>query len=123
MRPLLTWILPAVATFATWWVFLGTDANDNYAVAQVAGMAVVLLAIAVACGWFATRMDLLAVIVSGVVGVSAACWASWSDDDTGLFVIGWFMVTVGTLIVATAVVTVTWAVRERSRSRRETPPV
>lgn len=120
MRSFLAWIAPAVASFAAWWIFLGTDANDVYSVAQVAGLVVVLLVIAIACGWFARRSELLPVIVSSVMGVAAACWASWSDDESGLFIVGWGMVVVGTALFAVLVVLVTHAVRQ-SREGRVTP--
>lgn len=120
MRSFLVWIAPAIASFAAWWIFLGTDANDVYSVAQVAGLVVVLLVIAIACGWLARKSELLPVIVSSVVGVAAACWTSWSDDDSGLFVVGWLMVVIGTAVCAVLVILVTNAVR-RSREGRVTP--
>ncbi len=113
MRALLTWILPAVATFAAWWIFLGVDSDDQYTVGQVAGLVVVLLVIGVACGWLARSTDLLPFVVSAVMGVASACWTSWSDDDSGLFVIGWLMVTAGTAIGAAAVIIGAWAMRRR----------
>jgi len=111
MRALLTWILPAVATFAAWWIFLGVDSDDQYSVGQVAGLVVVLLVIGVVCGWLARNTDLLPFVVSSVMGVSAACWTSWSDDDSGLFAVGWIMVTAGTAFAAAVVIIGAWAMR------------
>lgn len=111
MRSFLSWILPAVATGAAWWLFLGMDTNDTYSVPQVAGLVVVLLAIGIAGGWFARRSELLGVIVSAVVGVAVACYSSWSDDDTGLFMIGWIMVVFGMTVSSVLVVMITAAVR------------
>lgn len=119
MRPFLTWIVPALASFAAWWVFLGTDENDTYSVPQVAGLVLVLIAIAVVCGWFARRTDLLPLIVSAVMGVAVACWSSWSDDDTGLFVIGWFLVVAGTALFGSAIIAITWRLRESAREDRD----
>ncbi|MBC9224931.1 hypothetical protein H9L21_08590 [Aeromicrobium senzhongii] len=113
MRAFLVWILPAAAAFAAWWIFLGTDSDDQYTVGQVAGLVVVLLVIAVAAGWLARTMDLLPLVVSAVVGISAGCWSSWSDDDSGMFAIGWLMVTAGAAIAATVVIVGSWAVRRR----------
>jgi len=113
MRAFLAWILPAAAAFAAWWIFLGSDADDQYTVGQVAGLVVVLLVIGVACGWLARTMDLLPLVASAVVGISAGCWTSWSDSDDGLFVIGWLMVTAGAAIGATVVIVGCWAVRRR----------
>jgi Na+/proline symporter len=115
MRALLAWLLPAVAAFAAWWLFLGTDADGQYSVAQVAGLVIVLLLVGVACGWLARRMELVGVIVSAVVGVAAGCWTDWApDDDSGLFIIGWLMVVFGTAVFGTLLILVTSAVR-RSR--------
>ncbi|SKB02757.1 hypothetical protein [Aeromicrobium choanae] len=121
MRAFLSWILPAVATFAAWWLFLGTDENDNYSVLQVAGLVVVLIVIGIAAGWLARSSELLGVIVSAVVGVAAACWASWSDDESGLFVVGWGMVVFGTVLSTVLVVMITSAFRQ-SRQRRDAQP-
>jgi len=114
MRAFASWLLPALATFAAWWVFLGLDEDGQYTVLQAVGLGLVLIAIGIACGWLVRGLDLLAVIVSAVVGVSVACWISWSrQDDSGLFVIGWFLVTVGVAVAAAAVILVTRAVKLR----------
>lgn len=117
MRAFIAWILPALVTFAAWWMFLGTDQNDVYTVPQVAGLVVALIVIGVACGWFARRADLLPMVVSAVMGVAAACWTSWSDDESGLFVVGWLMVVVGTAVAATLLIVVTWSARQRNAAR------
>jgi len=122
MRALIAWIAPAVATYAAWWMFLGFDSDDVYTVAQVAGLVIVLIAIGVACGWYARGTDLLPMIVASVVGISAACWASWSDDITGLFGVGWVMVTAGSACAATAVIVVTYTMRDVVRERYGRPP-
>ena len=113
MRGMISWLAPAAATFATWWIFLGTDSDDQYTVFQVAAMVAVLLVIGVAFGWSASKMDHFAIIVSAVVGISAACWLSWSDDESGLFGVGWLMVTIGTAVAASALVIITWQLRQR----------
>ncbi|WP_313405775.1 hypothetical protein [Aeromicrobium sp.] len=114
MRALVSWLLPAVATFAAWWIFLGTDGDGQYTVAQVAGLVVVLLVVGVACGWLARSTDLLPFVVSAVMGVAAACWSDWSgDDDSGLFVVGWLLVTAGTALGAALVIVGAWAMRRR----------
>jgi hypothetical protein len=104
-------LAPGVATFLAWWAFLGMDANDNYSVPQCAGLVVALVAIGVVVGWLAHRSELAAVICSAALGISVACWMGWSDDDTGLFVIGWLMVTLASFPGAMAVVLSTWALR------------
>lgn len=122
MRAFLSWILPAVVTFAAWWMFLGMDENDQYTVPQVAGLVLALIVIGVALGWFARRNDLLPVIVSSVMGVAAACWTSWSDDETGLFVIGWLMIVFGTAVGATLLVVITWSMRRSMASKEDGSP-
>ena len=111
MRAMLSWIAPAVATFTAWWIFLGVDSDDQYSVGQVAGLVVVLLVIGVACGWLARSNDLLPFVVSAVMGISAACWSSWSDDESGMFAVGWIMVTAGAALGSAAVIIGSWAMR------------
>ncbi len=117
MRAFIAWILPAVATFAAWWMFLGTDEDDVYTVTQVAGLILALVVIGVALGWFARRTDLLPMVVSSVMGVAVACWTSWSDDESGLFVVGWLLVVVGTSIGATLLIVITSSVRKSNAAR------
>lgn len=117
MRAFIAWILPAVATFAAWWAFMGTDEDDLYTVPQVAGLVLALIVIGVALGWFARRTDLLPMVVSSVMGVAVACWTSWSDDESGLFVVGWLMVVVGTSIGATLLIVITSSVRQSNAAR------
>lgn len=111
VRMIAALIAPGVATFLAWWVFLGMDANDNYSVPQCAGLVVALVAIGVATGWLVRRSELTAAICSAAIGISVACWMSWSDDDTGLFVIGWLMITLASFPGAMAVVLSAWAFR------------
>lgn len=119
MRALLTWIAPALATFAAWWIFFGFDGDGTYSVPQAGGLVMVLLAIGVACGWLARATDLLPFIVSAVVGISSACWTDWSaDDDSGLFAVGWIMITAGALMGAVVVIVGTWLVRRGNHGPR-----
>jgi hypothetical protein len=84
---------PGAATFAAWWLFLGLDPNNNYTVPQCAALVLLLIAIGVDAAWFSSGIERAAVIVSAGLGISAGCFTSWMDDDTGLFLVGWIMLT------------------------------
>lgn len=111
MRGLTVWLAPAAATFVAWFLVLGLDADDQYSVMQVAALVVVLIALGAAFGWWARRVDLLPIVLSAVVGISAACWQSWSDGP-GSFAIDWVLVTVAAAILGSVVVVGSWAFKE-----------
>lgn len=121
MRGMLAWIVPAVCTFLTWWTLLGRDDDDVYTVAQVVSVVVILIALGLFFGWIADRMLLLPIIVSSVVGLCVAVYASWSDDESGLFMVGVIMIGLGALIGASVLVVGSWAVREYIRTRQPQP--
>jgi hypothetical protein len=110
MRSVVLCVGVSAATFLVWSVSLGADSNDQYSAGQVAGLVLPLVAIGVALPWLARGFDLVAAATSAAIGISGACWASWSDDSTGLFVVGWFMVTVGTFAGTAVLVAVGFAV-------------
>jgi hypothetical protein len=107
------WLLPCLATFAAWHVTLGQIEPDHYSQTQVAALLVALVGIGVVAGWWAPAEDLLDVVASAVAGISIACWVDWSDDETGLFVIGWLIVTLGAVIGAFLVIERTSSLRHR----------
>lgn len=117
MRGLLAWLAPGACAALTWWIFLGNDDNDVYTVGQVVPVVVILIALGVLFGWFADRMTLLPIIVSSVVGLCSAVYASWSDDETGTFMVGVILVGIGAAVVASALVVGTWAVRQNLLAR------
>lgn len=122
-RALVYLVVPGIATFAAWQVTLGRIEPDNYSVAEGASVVLALLGIGVATGWLA-RWDRPAevglAVVSAVAGISKACWLDWSDDPTGLFVVGWSMITVSAAIGSFLIIAgVPWyrELRRRVRAR------
>lgn len=87
---------PGLSALAAWFMLLGRF-DPDYSVAQVAGLVLTLVGIAAAIGWWVAGPDAWLGHLSVVAGVSAACYLDWSDDVTGLFMVGWTMVTIGTL--------------------------
>lgn len=108
----------SAATFASWWLFLGFDWNDNYTVSQCAGLVLLLIAIGVAAAWVSYGIERAAVIVSAGLGISAGCFTSWMDDDTGLFLLGWMMLTPPAFLGAAVVVLTTVCVKDFRNSNQ-----
>lgn len=109
---------PGSATFLIWWALLGTDANDLYSVPQVAALVLLLIGIGIGIGCLGPKVATIPLTISAVVGISVACWRSWSDDETGLFIAGWFMVTASSLPCALTVVMATRLWRRSPAERR-----
>jgi hypothetical protein len=112
-RTPVTLLAPAAATFAVWWLFLGFDADDQYAVAQCAGLLIVLVAVGGAGGWWARPGERAAVAVGAAAGISAGCFTAWMDDESGLFLVGWMLLTPVAFLGAAVVVGGTALVRDR----------
>ncbi|MFF7473545.1 hypothetical protein [Streptomyces sp. NPDC008092] len=117
-RPVLRAVVPALVlagmSVAAWAAWLGWDQDQDvradgsvsgpYEPWQVAGLAVTLLA-AVCCT--AARGHSAAAVGGTTVGLTLAAYVDWSDDASGLFVVGVALVMVGTFVasaVASAVV-------------------
>ncbi|MFJ3769196.1 hypothetical protein ACIPQJ_27960 [Streptomyces sp. NPDC090082] len=93
----------AVAAWAAW---LGWDqirdthpdgsTTGPYQPWQVIGLVLTLL---VPVSWAASHKYGAAAIIGPTVGLTVAAAYDWSDDASGLFVIGVFMVMIGTLAV------------------------
>ena len=118
LRMLAAVIAPGAATFASWWLFLGLDPNNTYSVPQCAGLVLLLIAIGVAAAWVSRAGERAAVIVSAGLGISVGCFTSWMDDPTGLFLLGWMMLTPPAFLGAAVVVLFTAAVKD-SRDNNE----
>ena len=100
-RALLAVVLPGLATFAAWQITFGRIEPDSYSVAEGASAVLAMLVIGVVTGWLVRwdrKSEVWLACASAVAGTSKACWMDWSDDTTGLFVVGWFMVTTGMAI-------------------------
>jgi hypothetical protein len=113
-KPVPRAVLPALASAgasaAAWAGWLGWDqrydvqadgsTSGPYEVWQVGGLVLTLL---VAVGWTAVRGHSAAAVGGTTVGLTLAAYVDWSDDASGLFMVGVALVMVGTF-VASAVV-------------------
>ncbi|MFF5027501.1 hypothetical protein ACWERI_03395 [Streptomyces collinus] len=103
---------------ALWAAWLGWDQHRDvhpdgsttgpYQAWQVIGLVLTLLA---AVGWAAYRDYVAGAVLGTTAGLTAAAYVDWSDDSSGLFVIGVGLVMVGTFVGTVVVSAVTTAVR------------
>ncbi|MQY13070.1 hypothetical protein SRB5_32100 [Streptomyces sp. RB5] len=108
-EPLMYVALTAVAA-ASWAAWLGWDQHRDthadgtetgpYAAWQVIGLALTLL---LPLLWSATHGHATAAVLGITSGLALASYVDWSDDASGLYVIGVALLTVGTL-TATGVI-------------------
>ncbi|MEW1724433.1 hypothetical protein [Streptomyces sp. NPDC093109] len=108
-QPLVTLVLAGL-TMALWAAWLGWDqlrdehpdgsTTGPYEAWQVIGLVVTLLPLVY---WAASRQYVVGAVLGTTVGLTVAAYYDWSDDASGLFVIGVGMVMVGSL-VATSIV-------------------
>ncbi|MET9699959.1 hypothetical protein ABZY31_23955 [Streptomyces sp. NPDC006529] len=104
---LLATVVLAAGAMAAWAAWLGWDQHRDvhpdgattgpYEAWQVIGLVLTLL---VAVYWAASRGHVVAAALGPGIGLTAAAAYDWSDDGSGLFVIGAGLVLVGTLVVA-----------------------
>ncbi|WP_433447203.1 hypothetical protein ACQPXS_04730 [Streptomyces sp. CA-142005] len=118
MRPLahlVPILVLAGLSLAAWAVWLGWDQHRDvhpdgsttgpYEAWQVIGLVLTLL---VPVCWAASRRHLAAAVLGPTVGLTLAAYYDWSDDSSGLFVIGVGLVMIGSLVttvIVSAVVT------------------
>lgn len=110
VHPLLSFLVPAVVTSAMWAAWLGWDQHRDvhpdgsttgpYEAWQVIGLVLTLL---VPVYWAASRGHVVGAVLGTTAGLTAAAFYDWSDDSSGLFVIGVGMVMLGSLAATTAV--------------------
>ncbi|UJA08314.1 hypothetical protein [Streptomyces collinus] len=103
---------------ALWAAWLGWDQHRDvhpdgsttgpYQAWQVIGLVLTLLA---AVGWAAYRDYVAGAVLGTTAGLTAAAYVDWSDDSSGLFVIGVGLVMMGTFVGTVVVSAVTTAVR------------
>ncbi|MFF0450774.1 hypothetical protein ACFYT4_31070 [Streptomyces sp. NPDC004609] len=108
--PLLAASALALVALAAWAAWLGWDQHRDvqpdgtttgpYGAWQVIGLVLTLLA---PVYWAASRCHLAGAVFGIPVGLTVAAYYDWSDDSSGLFMIGVVMVMVGSLVVTTAV--------------------
>jgi hypothetical protein len=100
----------AVVTLAVWAAWLGWDQHRDvqpdgsvtgpYAAWQVIGLVLSLLA---PVYWAASRRYISGAVLGTTVGLTVAAYYDWSDDSSGLYMVGVGLVMMGSLVV-TAVV-------------------
>ncbi|MGW0548536.1 hypothetical protein [Streptomyces altiplanensis] len=108
----------AVVTVAAWAAWLGWDQHRDvqpdgsttgpYEAWQVIGLVLTLLA---PLYWAASRRYIAAAVLGTTAGLTVAAYYDWSDDGSGLFVIGVGMVMVGSFVVTAAATAVITAVK------------
>lgn len=118
-QQLATLALAGIA-MAAWAAWLGWDQHRDvhpdgsttgpYAAWQVIGL--VLTLVAPVC-WAASRRYTVAAVFGTTAGLTVATAYDWSDDASGLFVIGVAMVAIGSLAVTGLLTLVTTAVSKR----------
>ncbi|WP_431683142.1 hypothetical protein [Kitasatospora sp. KL5] len=120
MPRLVPFLLLVLVPIGAWAAWLGWDQHQDvhpdgsvsgpYEAWQVIGLVLTLLA---PVYWAASRNRVAAAVLGTTAGLAAAAWYDWSDDASGLFVIG-----VGTVMVGSLVATSLAAALVASLARR-----
>ncbi|MDG9718516.1 hypothetical protein [Streptomyces sp. DH24] len=107
---LLPLLVSAVVASALWAAWLGWDQHRDvqpdgtttgpYEAWQVIGLVLTLL---VPVYWAASRHHVAGAALGTTAGLTAAAFYDWSDDASGLFMVGVCMVMIGSLAVTAAV--------------------
>ncbi|MER5476788.1 hypothetical protein ABT026_07365 [Streptomyces sp. NPDC002734] len=123
-RQVLAGLLLAVVAAGLWAAWLGWDQHRDvhpdgsttgpYEAWQVIGLVLTLLAPVV---WAASRRHFAGAVLGTTAGLAAAAWYDWSDDASGLFVVGVALITAGSL-AATALVCAVTAAASGSKAHR-----
>ncbi|MFD3654867.1 hypothetical protein [Streptomyces sp. NPDC058620] len=116
----------AVMTLAVWAAWLGWDQHRDvqpdgsetgpYEAWQVIGLALTLLA---PVYWAASRRYLAGAVLGVPAGLTVAAYYDWSDDSSGLFMVGVGMIMVGSLVVTGVASAVIASVKTRDDSTRQ----
>ncbi|MER5894644.1 hypothetical protein [Streptomyces sp. NPDC001876] len=125
--PQLTAILVlAVMTLAVWAAWLGWDQHRDvqpdgsetgpYEAWQVIGLVLTLLA---PVYWAASRRYLAGAVLGVPLGLTVAAAYDWSDDSSGLFMVGVLMIMMGSLVVTGVATAVIASVKKRADSTRQ----
>ncbi|MER7520111.1 hypothetical protein [Streptomyces sp. NPDC126499] len=113
-------LVTALVSVAAWAAWLGWDQHRDvhpdgsvsgpYEAWQVVGLVLTLL---VPVCWAAYRRHVAGAVLGTTAGLTVAAFSDWSDDGSGLFVIGVGMVMVGTAVATFAVAALVAAVTRR----------
>ncbi|KAF0649644.1 hypothetical protein K701_12400 [Streptomyces fradiae ATCC 10745 = DSM 40063] len=113
--------MTAVAAAVLWAAWLGWDQHRDvhpdgsttgpYEAWQVIGLVLTLLA---PLYWAASRQDVVGAVLGTTTGMTVAAFVDWSDDASGLYMVGVALVMLGTL-AATAATAATIATLTRRR--------
>ncbi|MEU3744373.1 MULTISPECIES: hypothetical protein [Streptomyces] len=113
-------LVSAAVAMAVWAAWLGWDQHRDvhpdgsttgpYEAWQVVGLGLTLLA--PVC-WTAFREYAVAGVIGTTAGLTVAAFYDWSDDASGLFLIGAIMVMIGTLALTSAVSALAAAVKRK----------
>ncbi|MFE3638439.1 hypothetical protein [Streptomyces sp. NPDC059168] len=119
---LLSILVMAGVSTALWAAWLGWDQHRDihpdgsttgpYEAWQVIGLALTLLA---AVCWAALRNHAVAAAAGTSAGLTIAAYCDWSDDSSGLFVVGVGLVMLGSLAGTTVVSTLITAATRHGR--------
>ncbi|MFF3938415.1 hypothetical protein [Streptomyces phaeofaciens] len=118
-------LLPAGASLALWAAWLGWDQHRDvhpdgtttgpYQAWQVIGLVLTLL---VPLYWAASRQHTAAAVFGTTAGLTVAAYYDWSDDASGLFMVGVVLVMLGSLgATATASAVIAFARRDEPSPR------
>ena len=115
-------LLLAGVSLAVWAAWLGWDQHRDvqpdgtttgpYEAWQVIGLVLILLA---PVYWAASRRYVAAAVLGTTAGLTVAAYYDWSDDSSGLFMVGVVLVMMGSLAVTAVVSAIASAVRQGGR--------
>ncbi|MET8289225.1 hypothetical protein ACGFWD_04225 [Streptomyces sp. NPDC048448] len=123
-------LLLAGVSLAAWAAWLGWDQHRDvqpdgtttgpYEAWQVIGLVLTLLA---PVYWAASRRYIAGAVLGTTAGLTVAAYCDWSDDSSGLFMVGVGSVTMGSLVVTAVITVIASAKRQGGRpSGRVSPP-
>ncbi|MGW1766397.1 hypothetical protein ACWCQL_20265 [Streptomyces sp. NPDC002073] len=120
--PKLAPCLTALASAVAWTAWLGWDqlrdvhpdgsVSGPYEAWQVIGLVLTLLA---AVCWAAFRGHVAGTVLGTTAGLTAAAYYDWSDDASGLFLVGVVMIMVASLVATSALATLIASVTRAGR--------